>query len=195
MKGPFSWLGLRNWAKLANISSAILQRRATFTDGMKSLLRYIRALEELCGVPFFTVRITDVVCYMMTSNYLAGSSRAAYIRHIRSRLVMTNKKQYFLLIDLRKDALVAKTLGITLLSKPILCISFKQGILFMNQAADAFVKNERQPASFHANAFYRYTIVPLNEFCIPSLDQRQDRIPKLVQFLETQLHQKKSISY
>lgn len=70
-------------SKAANISTAVLRCKATFTDMMRSLLSYARATEENYGVRSVDVRIVDIVGDMKYLGLLAANSRTTYIRYVR----------------------------------------------------------------------------------------------------------------
>lgn len=62
----------------------ILRPEATFTDPIYSLLRYARAFKRPRGVRVVYVRLADITEAMMSSNFLAVSSRATYIRYAKA---------------------------------------------------------------------------------------------------------------
>lgn len=68
-------------SKMANISMAIVRYKATFTDTSHSLLSYARACEENYSVRNIDIRLSYIVEELMSSKFLADSSRATYIRY------------------------------------------------------------------------------------------------------------------
>lgn len=64
---------------------------------------------------------------MLFSNFLATNSRATCVRYIRVIKLMMKKQGLLLLLEiLDKDALEAKTVGITDLDEPSLYVSFEK---------------------------------------------------------------------
>lgn len=128
-----------------------MQKEATFTDKIHSLLSYTLAFEEKYDIRFDDVRILDIVEDMMSFNNLSAYSRATNICCIGVCKVKIEKQGVLSLLGkLGKDATAAKTVCITQLDDPSLYTSSKEYILLMNEAADAFVKSDHELALFHA---------------------------------------------
>lgn len=69
-------------SKKENISTVVLQRKATFADKIQSLLSYAQAVQQNYVLRFVDGRITSIVEDMMSSMFLVADSRAAYIRNV-----------------------------------------------------------------------------------------------------------------
>lgn len=94
---------------------------------------------------------------MVTLKFLATNCRSTYICHVTvSKMIGKHQAVFPLLVNLRKDTSASRNLGITHLPDQNLCISSEKGIFVKIQAADAFVKNNHNPAPFFAVTFYRY---------------------------------------
>lgn len=132
----------------------MVRRKATFKDEMQSLLYYAKELEEVNGVRFVQMRMISILEDFISSNHLAASSTAIYIRYITlEKMMIKRQSERRLILKLGKDAPAAKTLGITRLDKPNLYSSFKKAIQLIIQAADAFVENAQKSVPFHTNWF------------------------------------------
>lgn len=78
--------------KKAHISTAIVKRKAAFTDTTESSLSYAGAIEEDYSVRFFDMRILDFVENIMSSNFFVEISRSAYMPYL-SICIKTIKRQ------------------------------------------------------------------------------------------------------
>lgn len=79
-------------SKIVNISTAIVCRRATFTDTTQSFLNWSRAFGEDCSVEFVNACRMGFLEYMKSSNFLAASSRVTYVYYLRLDTMMSELK-------------------------------------------------------------------------------------------------------
>lgn len=71
-------------------------------------------------------------------------------------MMIKNRGLLLLFEKMGKVASAAKTARNMLLDEPSLYISSQRQVIFIIQVADAFIKNDLEPASFHASAFKRH---------------------------------------
>lgn len=117
-----------------------------------------------------------------------------YIRYVRIGKVVNNHQRLLpLLVKLDKDATAAKTLGITHLDDLSLYISSEVDILLIILAADAFVKNNCNPAPFHKNYFYRHFKAFLDELYVRHLKQGKETFATFALFLDKNVQETKII--
>lgn len=82
-------------SKTADIFTAIVRYKATFTDTIQSLQRSARAFPEDYCVLFVDVRRWDIMEDMMSFNVLNANFRATYVRYIGVGRIMMNTKVCF----------------------------------------------------------------------------------------------------
>lgn len=111
-------------SNIVNTSTAILQRKATITYQIQSLLSYKRAFEKESGVRFVNIYITDIVQEVMFSSFLAAISTAIHVHFISfGKMINKHQKLSYLPLKLCKDARATSSLSITDHDDPILYIS------------------------------------------------------------------------
>lgn len=84
--------------------------------------------------------------------------------------MIKQKDVLLLLLNQGRDMPAAKTLSITHHDGPSLYVPSQKDIILKIQAADAFVENYQVLVPFHANAFYRYATVLLDELHVRLLE-------------------------
>lgn len=100
--------------------------------------------------------LSDILKDIASSNFLPAYSKAIHIRYVTvAKMLLKSQGVLLLSGKLEKDALVANTFGITHLDDSRLYTSSEEDILFMIQAANAFVKNDHKLVTFLVNFFYR----------------------------------------
>lgn len=100
-----------------------------------------------------------------------------------------------LLMKPEKYASVAKPLDITDRDDQDLYISTQKVIIFIIQAAEVSLKNDRKPTPFCARSSFRQTKSLLNELYIRDLEQNKARFLTFVQFLLKKIQQTKVVSH
>lgn len=141
-------------SETTSVSTANVQREATFTDSMESMLSYTSRFEKNYGEHFVDVRVMDVIDDMACSNALALKSRPTFVCYIGVRkMSFIHKVELPLLIDLGRDMPVAETLGITNLDNPTFYISFEEDIHRTIQTTDVVFINVHEPVSFPVKRF------------------------------------------
>lgn len=101
------------------------------------------------------VRTIDIVKDLMSSDFLAATSGATYMRYITAdKMVMRHLGALSLPVKLSKNALAAERFGIRHLDDSRLYIFSEKNTQLMMKAASAFVKKDRKYASFYANYFH-----------------------------------------
>lgn len=90
---------------------------------------------------------------------------------------------------LARDALVAKTLGMTHLDNRSLYISSKWDIIFIIRDADAFGKDDHRYSSFQANFFVRHARARLDKLHTRNLEQDIKKLPRFALFLDSNTQQ------
>lgn len=107
---PAQAKGLR---KLA-ISATIVRRQATLLDMMQCLLSSVQAFEEDYVICFLDTCKTVIIVDMMSSSFLAISSRATYLRYNRfGRIIIKYYGVFPILEKVYNDCLALKPLAIT----------------------------------------------------------------------------------
>lgn len=140
---------------MTNISTGLLRRINTLADVSGGVLNYAREFEEAYNVPFVEARFVDILKNMMSSNFLAASSKATYVRQVRLAELMIGQSTVLPLIQrLRDERSERKTLEIAHLQAQALYTSEPEDFLLLIEAADLFVKNDSKTAQFHYSTFY-----------------------------------------
>lgn len=94
-----------------------------------------------------------------------------------------------------RNAPAAKNFGTMHLDDPSLYNFSEKNILFMIQAADTLVKDDRKPASFHANSIYKNARGLFVELHTGHLERDEEQFPNFVLFVDTNLRRTKIISH
>lgn len=167
-------------SNIANISTAIVRHKETFTEIKQSLLSYARPFEKKCSLRFVDLCIMDIVCDMMSSSVLATNSWAAYVRYITAGEIMMKRKCVLVLLtNLGRDAPAVKALGVTHLDDRSLYFSFEDDIYLMIRAPNEFVKNNNNPAHFHTHSFHKHETVLFDALHTRRLQQDDEQFPTL----------------
>lgn len=88
-----------------------------------------------------------------------------------------------------KDVPAAKDPGITHLANYSLYISYEEEIFLMIQVVKTFIKNDCKSVPFHANFSDRHARVAVHELHAGYLEQSEERLPPIPQFVETKVQQ------
>lgn len=104
---------------------AIVRRKATFTDKMRSILGYERTSVKGYGVHFVDVRIMYIVEDKMSSNVFHANSKAICKRYTKAGNMMINHQDVLSLpVNLGNDSSAERPLRITLVDGRSLYILF-----------------------------------------------------------------------
>lgn len=116
---------------------------------MYSLLGYAQTFEEDYDIRFVEVRIMHYLDDMISSSFLAASSKATCESYIRVRK-MSFKHQGLLCLSMKpgENASAANTFCITPLADQSLYIPSEEDNLIVIQTPDAFAKNSHMPALY-----------------------------------------------
>lgn len=108
----------RNLSKIANIPTAIAWREEPFTVAKQSFMSYVWASREDYAVRFGGVCIISIVDELMFPSCLTANSRIPYVSCIIAwNMVVKHIDVHPLLMNQGNDALLAKSLGTTLLDE------------------------------------------------------------------------------
>lgn len=78
----------------ANITITIMRESATINEIIHCLLSYAQAFKENNGVHFRNIRIVDIAEDLLSSNFLAISSKETYVCYIRgSKMLIKHKDE------------------------------------------------------------------------------------------------------
>lgn len=181
--------------KIASISKTIVRRKRTSTSKMQCLLSYSRAFEEDYGVHLVNMRIVDILEEMTYANFLGTNSKAAHLRYIRDgKMMLNHQRTLSLFVKLVKCLPAAKTIGITHLVDLSLYTFSEEEIVLMIQPTDTFLKKDHETAPFHVNSFSKRARAFSNELPVRNLEQEKEKFPNFALFLDTKIHQTKTIS-
>lgn len=106
-------------SKTANMFTAIMRQKVTFTGTMQTLLNHARTFENDYAVGSVEVRTMEMLEEMMFSNFLRASSRTTNARFIRGAKVMIKSKVvHSLPVKLIRESPAVNTLGTMHLDDP-----------------------------------------------------------------------------
>lgn len=152
--------------KIASISTVMVQCRAAFTNVIRSLLSSAQTCKEGYIVCFANVRVIYINDKMISSSFLAAYSRMIQRRY--DGVVKMMVKRYFVpsfFLYSAKNASAMSSMSNTHHDERSLFIPYEKEIFFMMTVADLF-----DPMYSLVNAFYRQTVVPLDEPQVRPLD-------------------------
>lgn len=101
--------------------------------------------------------------------------------------MITHKGRLSMLVNLGVNTTTGKIPGITHGNDRSLHISFKEDIMLMFKAPDAFIKNYQKAAHIHESVFYRYSGVLVDVVHACHSGKGKYQFPTFGMFLETNI--------